>query len=530
MKIARFRDFLNENFTPSYGNLRKLPFEERARRRNPGFAMPPLAPAAMQLKQLVKQSQSLRQMQRLIMSPQMQQAIQLMQLPILELANRLEQELVENPLLEPSSELARKELESQIAEESDGETAPETELSFDEHQLEILRQIDNEFRDQWNDLSSTPHTSDDDKRHAFLENSLCAEETLFNYLMQQARETFADAEKLAIAELLIGNLEESGLLTMDMTEIAAQGEFDELQLQEVLTAIQQFDPPGIAARSLQESLMLQLKAQGKEHSLAYTIIANGYQELIHNQIPQLAKKIATSVRALNRSIADEICKLELHPAGQLRSAPAAAIIPDVTIRQEGEKLSVVINDDELPPVHFNRRYLHMLEDEKLPLETREFIKEKILAGQWLMRTIAQRHETLEKVCHELLKWQHLFFSDPSGDLVPLSMKAIARELNLHESTVARAVANKYLYCDRGIFPLRSFFSHGYQLDSGKSVVVAAVRDALAEFIAMEDKAKPLSDEALAEALVAKGIPCARRTVAKYRAQLKIPNAHQRRRF
>ena len=191
---------------------------------------------------------------------------------------------------------------------------------------------------------------------------------------------------------------------------------------------------------------------------------------------------------------------------------------------------VSINDEPLPQLCFNRRYLRMLDDPSLSVDTRNFIKQKILSAQWFFQNIHQRNTTLERIAQSLTKRQYQFFSQYDGKLTPLTMKMLAEELNLHESTIARAVVNKYLHTPRGLFPLRFFFTNAYQSTEGEDLSSATVREKLQTLIKNEDKLKPLSDEALSLQLQAQGISCARRTIAKYRRALEIGNAHQRKKF
>lgn len=480
----------------------------------------------------LRQSQSLKQMQRLMMSPQMQQALVLMQMPILELAERLELEMTENPLLEHASESAGEELEEEIAEENcDGDISPEQELSFDEKEFEILKKLDDEFKEQFEESTHfATKSSELEKLQTFMESSLPAATTLFEHLMLQARETFERNEEIAMAEALIGNLDSSGYLNTSLSEIALLGNFNEEKLHEILKKIQHFEPAGIAARNLQESLLIQLKALGKQDSLAYNIVASTYEEMLHNRIPQIQKVLGCTAAAVNQAICEEISRLDLHPASLLAANPLQPITPDVTISQDGDQLVVTVNEEHLSPIRLNRRYLRMLDDEQLPQETKDFIKKKILSAKWFLHNIHQRHDTLERIAIALTKWQRDFLIDPAGKLSPMGMKSLAQELNLHESTIARAVANKYLYCPRGLLSLRAFFSNAYLTHEGENISAKTVWEELSNLIAQENKLDPLSDEELSKALYAKGITCARRTIAKYRAKLNIANAHQRRKF
>lgn len=485
-----------------------------------------------------KQAPNLKQMQRLIMSPQMQQALNLLQLPIMELSALIENEMEQNPVLESASDQEQEdyEMESIIreTEEAQEESAAPTEkeLLFDDHDFEIMKQLDDDFKDHFNESSTfrKQRTADDDKLASYLENSIHSELTLFGHLMQQAQETFSTEEEIKVAESIIGSLDERGFLQSSLEEIAMLNGFKYEEVARILVEIQKFEPCGVGAQTIKESLLIQLMQQGKKDSLAYLIVDAHYQDLIHNRIPLIQRQLKCTSQQISEAIEKDIAKLDLHPGISFSHEVVQQIVPDVTINQENEVLSVTIPDDYLPTFRLNSRYLKMLDDETLTVETKDFIKQKLMSAKWLMRNIHQRNETLEKIANVLIEKQSAFFLNPDGKLAPMTMKMLAEELNVHESTVARAVSNKYLHCPRGVFPLRSFFTNTYINDQGEDISSQTVRDVLLDIIKNENKSKPLSDEAIAAAIKERGIQCARRTVAKYRTALQIGNAHQRKKY
>lgn len=496
-------------------------------------------PPSMELR--LKSSQNIKQLQRLIMSRQMQQAIHFLQAPVMELAPLVEMEMEANPVLEYSEEAADEadndgeldRLEEESAEEDlDGENAPEKELTFDDADFEVLKRLDEDFRDHFS-LSEggiARQTEEEDKLQAFLESSLTRGETLFEHLMDQAREAWADEKKQAIAETVIGSLDDAGFLGASSKELAALMGCSIETIDEVVATIQTFDPVGVGAKNLKETLLIQLKSQKKEKTLAYAIIDKHFDDLLHNRIPTIKKKLHCTEEEIGEAVDHDIAKLDLHPGLQVGANAAAHIIPDVALQADGELLTVSVNDDSMPKVRLSSRYLRMLNDESLPKETKEFIKQKIQSAKWLLRNIMQRNSTIERIAESLAKRQKEYFLKPDGELTPLTMKTLADELEVHESTIARAVSNKYIDTPRGVLPLRSFFTTGLAKKEGDDISSSAVRDMLEELIRKEDKRKPLSDEVLSEKLSEKGIKCARRTIAKYRAALKIGTAQQRRKF
>jgi RNA polymerase sigma-54 factor len=315
-----------------------------------------------------------------------------------------------------------------------------------------------------------------------------------------------------------------------MEEMAALNDFEISDIHHILGQIQTFHPPGIAAFSIQHSLLVQLDFLGKRKTLAYKIIEKYFDHLIHNHIPLIKKGLKCTTEQITEAIKKDIAHLDLHPGTQFLHTAVQTLVPDLSIVEEEGKLLVVINDDTIPSLRLNRRYLKMLEDKTLPEEAREFIHTKVMSAKWLLRNIHQRNETLEKIALILAKRQIEFFKEPNGQLTPLTMREVAEEIEMHESTVARAVSNKCLNSPRGIFPLRYFFTHAYETEQGTEISSKTVKDVLQEVIDGENKLKPLTDDLLSQLLKNKGIPCARRTVAKYRGELNIGSVNQRRKF
>lgn len=446
----------------------------------------------------ILQNQELKQVQRLILSPQMQQSLHLLQLPVLELSTVIADELEQNPLLE-YTEVAEEMpslLPDGVREQGGGKTTREEE-----------------------DLKS------------FIENSIANETSLFDFLMQQAKEAFSPPCDLALAEAIIGNFDTNGFLNTSLDEIALLEDSDTTTLANILTLIQSFDPPGVGARDTRESFLIQLKLQNKECSLAYQIVDKHFEDMVHNRIPLIAKSFKCKPGPILKAIEQDISQLDMRPGANLPQGhyrlPISSIIPDIYILQNENGLAIEVNERPIPSLRFNWHYVTLLEDTNLPADARNFLEEKIAAGRSLLRNIYERHQTLYRITEELLAYQRPFFSMEEGALRPLTMKEIAASIGLHESTVVRAVANKYLSCPRGVFSFRSFFTHAYALEGGEVISSSSVKALLREIIQKEDRISPLSDEAISSLINAKGIPCARRTIVKYRQELGIGNASQR---
>jgi RNA polymerase sigma-54 factor len=474
------------------------------------------------LKMHVKQGVSQKQTQALMMSEKMQQALQLLQLPALEMSQVIDQELEKNPLLEEIEET--EDSQEPVVEE----IPAEKELSFDDKDLEVLKRLDDDFKDLFSESGDfyKKRNQEEEKAKTFLDQSIKQESSLFEHLMDQANHTFSK-QTLPLAELLIGSLDEKGFLQTPLSEIASFHGIEEERLKEVLLQIQDFDPAGVGAIDLRDSLLLQLRRQLKKETLAYFIIDNHYDLLVQNKLPQIGKKLSCTATEIREAVDLHISRLDLQPGAAKSQVVVQNITPDLTITDDGGELKVEVNNDYMPSLRLNSKYLKMLEDPALTVEDKEFIKQKILSAKWLMRNLLQRNDTLEKIGLELIKHQKAYFLDSKGEIVPLQMKTLAEQLSLNESTIARAVANKYVDTPRGILPLRSLFSTSYETQQGEDISQVAVKNLLKEIVDSEDKSRPFSDEAICKIMKERGVCVARRTVAKLRSVLEIANTRQR---
>lgn len=468
--------------------------------------------------------------QRLIMSAHMQQAIRLLQLPVQELEPFIEEQIVLNPLLEISHD------EDDGIEKEDEEITnlkeEEKEITISDRDLTILNHLEEDLRDHFaeSEPAKIKRTSEDEKLKAFIDQSIHTNPSLQDQLIREAHDSFENQTDLDIAEVLIGYIDEFGFLKTPLSEICLLHHFEEQNVKRILMEIQTFEPYGVGASSIQESLLIQMRCLHKEHTLAYQIVRDYYDELLHNHIPQIQKRLKRSYEEIHEAIENDIAKLDLHPGTHFSSQPNRPIIPDVTLRQENDRLIVEVERDYAPSFRLNSHYLKMLNDSSIPTETKHFIKHHLFSARWLMRNLQQRYSTIERIAQVLAQKQQDFFLQPDGQLIPMTMKALAEELNLHESTIARTVSNKYINSPRGIYPLRAFFTSKYISEEGKDLSSATVQQAILDLIKNEDKTSPLSDEKISSLLKQKGIPCARRTIAKHRLALQIGNAQQRRKY
>ena len=480
---------------------------------------PPLLSLHLQSKQQPQM------MQKIMMSAHMQQALYLLQLPLIELEGYIEQQIVQNPILE--MEMIKEEGEPAVPEQN----SEEQEMNFDEKDLSILSHLEEEWQEHFTgDNMPMKRSQEEEKLKSYQESAICAPMSLYNFLLKQAFETFEGAKDKEIARIIIGYIDSQGFLKTSPEEICLLHDICKEDYFSILKEIKTFEPYGVGAVDIRESLLNQLDCYGKKESLAYQLINSYYQELLHNQLPVIQKKLKCSFEELQKVIDQEVAYLDLHPGARYSSLPAQTILPDVALRLEGEKLIVEVDADSLPPLRLNLRYLKMLRSSQVGEEVKQFVKRHLFSARWLMRNLNQRYSTIERIAAVIAEKQRSFFIDPNGQLHPLTMKSVAQELHLHESTVARTVSSKYMQTPKGLFSMRFFFTNEYFSKEGESLSSQTVKEAVLAIIDQEDKRHPLSDEKISTLLKEQGIVCARRTIAKYRFAADIGNTQQRRKF
>lgn len=486
------------------------------------------------LKQLSKQTQNIKQFQALMISQDMQQALHILQCPIMELQPIIELELEQNPILEYENDEENELSDDDVKEEEDETHSSEQDLNFHEKDFKIMEQLDEEFEDHFKESGTEEKrkTLEDEKLKSYLDSLILQKSTLFTHLMEQVREIVDSPLELKMAEAIIGHLDQDGFLKNPLSEIANFFDFEEIALQPILDKIKTLDPIGIGASNLKESFLIQLRSLGKEKSIAFQIIDLYYEELLHHRIPLIKKGLKLTTEAISKAISEDISKLQMHPGSGFTHDAVQYIVADIIIHEDekGNDFTIYVNEDPLPPLRLNLRYINLLQDATLAPETKEFINQKIASAKWLLKNLTKRNETLVKIAHALVKRQKAYLQNPNGLLVPMTMMEIADEIELHESTVARAVTDKYIQTPRGLKSLRSFFTTSYVAVDGSSMSSDTVKNKVFEVIQNEDKKKPLSDLAISKMLEKKGIACARRTIAKYRYQLKLGNTQQRKSF
>jgi RNA polymerase sigma-54 factor len=461
------------------------------------------------LHQSISQSQAL--------APQMRKSLEILQASTLELTQIITQALETNPVLEDATESISLDAEGPDADEVD---------SFD-----YLNETDDDWRDsrilegrvaQW--------TGEDEERRQHLYESIVAPVTLQQHLQQQLDLSMVDPKVREAAQAILGNLDERGFLDLPAKDLGIRLGIKPAYLNAALRLVQTFDPAGLGAANITESLLLQLERKGGTETIEYKVVRDHLEDLARKRHPQIAKALGTSIERITEA-ASRIGRLTPNPGGDFNPSGNPYIQPDVIIeRDEDGSLSARLTGENLPDLRINDFYKDMLGKDGVNAKARQFLRDQIRDGRSLIRSISLRQETILAIAHKLIAHQADFFNKGPRHLRPLTMNEIADELGMHATTVSRAVAGKYLQTPQGLMEMRSFFATGYQTRDGEEVSNTGVREAIQQLVAAENPAKPLSDEALMKALAKQGIKVARRTVAKYREQLNILPSHLRKSF
>lgn len=477
---------------------------------------------------------SQRLTQSLVLAPQLQQSLALLQAPTLELKALVEHELEQNPVLEEvaATDMEMREKspdgEMESSGESDGEenmfdAAAKDSEPADDFQAEFdkLVQLDQEWRDHFSQTNvPIRQSTEDEEKRQFMFDSLTAETSLAEFLMEQVREIDLTAEQRAIAELIIGNIDDYGYLKATVDEISTQNNLSQEKISAVLKIIQSFDPPGIGALDLRECLMLQLERAGKKDLLEYKIVCDFMEALGKRRIPEIARGTNRTIEEVQEALA-KIARLEPRPGRAFLPDNDQYVLPEVFVAKNGDDFAVTTNDEHIPHLRISNVYKDLMSAGENNAEVKNYIREKIRAGKFLIKSLHQRQTTISNIGKEIVKRQREFMEKGVAHLKPMTMAQIAEVVGVHETTVSRAVSGKYMQTPQGVFEMKFFFTAGLQTASGDGVSNASVKDMIAEIFKAEDATRPLSDQEVVKMLGEKGITIARRTVAKYRDELGI---------
>jgi len=525
----------------------------------------------------------LEQKQKLIMTPELRQAIKILQLSSLELAEYINQIMLDNPLLDTQEEgnsfpdrmgssLAELEgnpipeceenpipgcegapipgLEGNSFMEKEGSTLPEPaeslfagireleekdrELDFQKRERERKEFDWQEYlRENGDDASASYYLPPEEREDFRWENMLPGETSLQDYLLFQLGCLQLDAREQEIGEYLIGNLDSHGYLRASTEQIAQDLKIEPKLVEKILQLIQGFEPSGVGARNLQECLLIQLQQKNLSDPALFKIVQHHLEELAQGKYGKVAAALKLPVGRV-QELADLLKELNPKPGSTYSSGDRIRyIVPDVIIERVADDFVILVNDSLVPHLTINKTYSTILKNKDhyaYDQATRIFVENKMNQALWLIRSIEQRRMTIYRVTEALLQKQLAFFRQGIMYLRPLTIKEVADAIGMHESTVSRAVSHKYVQTPHGLFEFKFFFSTGFHTTRGESTSAESIKQLIVELLKNESPAKPYSDQKLTELLREKGVLIARRTVSKYREELGILSASQRRRY
>ncbi len=474
----------------------------------------------------MKHSLHLTQRQSLIMTPRLQQALKLLQVPTLELQQLLKQEVLQNPLLEEVDEvvdqedLAREDSPEEQANQEADDPAEEDSIDWNEY-----------LSDGTLDRTFVPQS---ETSIEFLEKVPVTRTTLAESLLEQLHFLNLPESQMRIAEFLVCSLDDRGWVVTPMEEIVDSLQVPQDEIEKALLVVQALEPAGVGARDLRECLLIQLDARGDRDTMPWQLIHDHFDHLVNRRFPEIARLLKVSGEDV-QAAADEIATLNPRPGTSVSADDPKYVTPDLIVERVDEEYVVMLNDRNVPRLRISSAYESVIKEKKKAdasteeKQTREFIQGKLNAAKWLISTIEQRRRTMIKVMNCIVREQREFFDKGIAFLRPLTLAAVARQIDMHESTVSRVCSGKYVQTPRGVFELKFFFSSGLETDDGEDVSARTAKNIIKTLIDEEDKKEPLSDQRIAELLHEKGLHIARRTVAKYREQLNILPARFRRR-
>jgi RNA polymerase sigma-54 factor len=476
--------------------------------------------------------QQLKLSQQLVMTPQLQQAIKLLQLSRMELMDVVREELEENPVLEEGLETAdeKTQTEDEASTETIDEPAPES-LKEVEAENDGMSDIDwKTYLESYSLGGSTADSYEDDEDRPSYENLLTRKPSLSDHLVWQLSLSRLEDQERAIANEIIGNIDDDGYLHASTDELAAQMGCGAELVEKVLHVVQDFDPPGVASRNLQECLLKQVDQLGMSDDLVGLILRDHISELENRRYQVIARSLQIPIDEVFGA-AKFISGLDPRPGSQYSQEDVHYIAPDIFVYKISDEYVVVLNDEGLPNLRINSFYRNALSgSEQLDEKAGEYIQEKLRGALWLIKSIHQRQRTIYRVTKSIVKFQRDFFDRGVEHLKPLVLRDVAEDIEMHESTVSRVTTNKYVQTPQGLFELKYFFNSGISTTEGDSVASESVKSKIKEIIAAEDSRKPYSDQKIVEILRGKGIDIARRTVTKYREMLGVGSSTQRKRL
>lgn len=479
---------------------------------------------------------SLRIAQKQILTPGLVQMVSLLALNNLELSEMIEQEMMENPVLEEIA--VEGPAPEEEAEPADREKPTATSLDPIRGKAQAESSIDHgtdsmggdfefsQYFDDYREPFSTATRAEIIEKPSF-ENFLSKPQTLTDHLLWQlSLAAVGDPVRDAAAEI-IGNLDEDGLLKATLEEISVSSGYSIELVEKGLKLVQEFDPAGVGGRDLRECLLIQFHTMAEPHPLAETIVENHLKQLQNKQYREIARAVNRPVNAVIAAV-DLIKTLDPRPGQRYNKVEPRLIQPDVFFVKVGENYSVVLNEDDIPQLRLSQTYRKLVGKNAAPKEVRDYVRERFSSALQLLKNIEQRKLTILRVCESIIRRQRDFLDFGVDFLKPMMIKEVAEELSVHPSTVSRAVAHKYSHTPQGVYELRYFFSEAVSGPRGSETSLIILKRRVKKMIEEEDPMNPKTDEEITRQLNAEGIQVTRRTVAKYREDMKIPSTHQRR--
>jgi RNA polymerase sigma-54 factor len=469
----------------------------------------------------IQQKLHTKLVQKLILTPSLQQAIKLLPMSTLELVDLLNQEVTENPLLEevPTEELQPAEAAAQAEKTEEKPTLEKTD-TWDDQDYEYF------FGDYLDD-GYRPRTPQEVKELPPIENTLSTSSSLSDHLLWQLSLQTDDPLLREIGTAIIGNLDDDGYLVASFDEIAAMGGWSIDDVERGLQLVQSFDPIGVASRDLQECLTLQIRHLGLEGTPTEKVVTEHLRLLQNHQVPEIARKLGLSIDELKEHI-EVIRHLDPKPGSRFNPSQSQYVIPDVYVMKVEDQYVAMLNEEGLPQLRISPVYRRLLDKgSENTDETRAYVKDKFRSALWLIKSVEQRQKTIHKVATSIINFQRDFLDHGIEYLRPLVLRDVANDIGMHESTVSRVVTNKYMHTPQGVFEMKYFFHSGISSSYGESVSSVTIKQRIRKIIENEDPRKPLSDSKIVSILQREGLVLARRTIAKYREELKIPTSNQR---
>ncbi len=484
--------------------------------------------------------QNLKLAQQLIMTPQLQQAIKLLQLSRLELVDTINQEMEENPFLEEvtSDESSEDMVHSEV--EDDVQSIERDETKAVERAVELTGEGDGREEFDWGNYLEdygpvgVSYESKDAEAPAW-DNIITETESLTEHLMWQMKLSPFSEDEMRIGAQIVGNLDQNGYLCATLQEIAVLEDVTEEFVESVLLKVQEFDPAGVAARNLQECLLIQARMLGTKNQIVEVIIKDHLKDLELKNYINIARKLKVPIGDVETAVL-LISNMDPRPGSMYSEEKVQSIVPDVYVLKSGDEYKIILNDDGMPRLRISNFYREVMAgvsshgDHNEEENGKKYIREKVQSATWLIKSIQQRQKTIYKVAESIVGFQKDFFDRGIKFLKPLILRDVADDVEMHESTISRVVTNKYMHTPRGIFEMKYFFGSSIQRTSGENIASKSVKEEIKNLVGKEDPKKPYSDCEIVDLLKQKGISIARRTVAKYREMMGILPSSKRKKY